>query len=1071
MRKTIRHLLPPALAGLMIVVPGRASHAQQLPLRGFTSADGLAGDDVRALLQDSRGFLWIGTTTGLSRADGREFRNYGPSEGLPDASVYALLESRDGTLWVGTARGLARLEPRRHSGGPPFQSFAVAAGEVPGEIHALLEDRRGRVWVGVGPRLYVLERREDSWMARRVDYPTSVQPPPGSAWTIDALAEGADGSLWVGTLWGLTRILPNGRAVAHRVRSGHSADPIHDLQVDREGRLWIVHWGIAHRPGINWGIYVLHPTPAGALETAASGVPTPALHEIARRPRPDEGSRTPVELPDTPGTALYVTGGGVLGDARVHAVGASRDGTTWFATGDGLVRLEQGLARRFATEGGFAYSALTEVLEDRDEALWLASRGGGLVRYDPHGIVSFGERHGLPGREVVSILEDGSGRLCVVAVDAEGRRVYARLEGERFVAFAPGGTQRLRYGGWGWQQTLLQDRQANWWLPTGEGLYRYPALRSCDDLASSAPVAIYTRRDGLLGDNVFRVFEDSRGDVWVGTFERNGVSRWHRASGRFEIFPNTVRDTPTAFAEDRAGNVWMGFYLGGLARSRHGRMEHFGTEAGVPEGFVNALHVDRTGRLWVATGREGLARVDAPASPRPRFVRYTTADGLSSNTILSIVEDAWGRLYVGTGRGVDRLDPSSGAIHHLTIDDGLANNIVRSTFRDADGNLWFGTHQGLSRLTPRTGEPVPPPVVLVRGVRVAGAPQPVSELGASRIGGLRLAPDEKRLEIEFGGVELDPDEELLYQTRLDDVDETWSPASSSRSVVLANLGPGSYRLLVRALSPEGLASREPAVVEFTVLEPLWRSGWFLLSIMILAGLVAFAVHRYRLLRLLELERVRSRIATDLHDDLGARLSRVSILSAVASQQVGGNDREARRLMGEVGETARGLIEAAGDIAWSIDPRADDLASLAARVRRFASDLLDGRGIHWSFEAPPDGAGRRLTPEQRRHLLLDFQEAIHNALRLADATRVELALRVEDDRIEAEIRDNGRGFGGGPGELQGHSGRGLHNMRERAAVLGGVLEIESEPDGGARIRLDIPLSRRSRLFGRASDGNA
>ncbi|MGH7588631.1 MAG: ligand-binding sensor domain-containing protein, partial [Gemmatimonadota bacterium] len=255
MRRTIRHLLPPALAGLSLLAPGRPASAQQLPLRDFTSADGLAGDDVRTLLQDSRGFLWIGTTTGLSRFDGQEYRSYGAAEGLPDPAVYALLESSDGTLWVGTASGLARLDVRRRPGARPFEPFSLGesdSGEISGEVHALIEDRRGRVWVGIGPRLYVLERRGDSWAARRMDYPTPVKPVPGSVWYIEALAEGADGSLWVGTLWGLARILPDGRGVGQPVRPG-LADRIHHLSVDDEGRLWIVHWGITHQPMVNWG--------------------------------------------------------------------------------------------------------------------------------------------------------------------------------------------------------------------------------------------------------------------------------------------------------------------------------------------------------------------------------------------------------------------------------------------------------------------------------------------------------------------------------------------------------------------------------------------------------------------------------------------------------------------------------------------------------------------------------------------------------------------------------------------------------------------------------------------------
>jgi signal transduction histidine kinase len=214
------------------------------------------------------------------------------------------------------------------------------------------------------------------------------------------------------------------------------------------------------------------------------------------------------------------------------------------------------------------------------------------------------------------------------------------------------------------------------------------------------------------------------------------------------------------------------------------------------------------------------------------------------------------------------------------------------------------------------------------------------------------------------------------------------------------------------------------------------------------------VHQRR--RLLALQRVRARIATDLHDDLGARLSRISILAEVAARRVGSDAASAERLLTDVGDTARSLLEAAADITWSVDPRHDQLGSLAARVRRFAADMLDGRNIDWTFDTDGDGTAIKLSAEHRRHLLLVFQEAVNNVVRHSGARRVELVLRVAGGQLLAVIKDDGGGFRHPNGAAGAGQGSGLTNMARRAHEIGGVLSVRSEPGEGTEVQLTTPL---------------
>jgi signal transduction histidine kinase/sugar lactone lactonase YvrE len=718
------------------------------------------------------------------------------------------------------------------------------------------------------------------------------------------------------------------------------------------------------------------------------------------------------------------------------------------ATERGIVRIEDGFPHRIGPEEGLDYPAIQVVRQDRDGNVWLGTRGGGLRRLLRDSFVSYDTPDGLEGREITSIFESRSGALCATGVQ-EGRVFLARFDESRFRSFRPRGTERLRYWGWAFQQTVLQDRAGEWWLPTGEGLYRYPAVEPFEALETTAPRAIYTSRDGLGSGNVFRLFEDSRGDIWIGTFGAPTLHRWRRASGTIESYARGA-SAPTAFAEDSAGNVWIGFYLGGLARWRDGRMEHFSPEHGMPQGFVFDLHVDREGRLWVASGRDGLSRIDDPTAPMPRAVPPAAEHGLTSGAVLSLTEDRWGRIYVGTGRGIERLDPATGSVRHFSTADGLANNYVQTMHVDWGGDLWAGTLGGISRLTPDRGLRTPPTIVIV-GLQVAGEPSPISELGETAISGLELGYDRRRVRIDYAGIGLAPGELLRYQTRLEGLDAEWSPPTGERSLLYGNLGAGSYRFLVRAVNADGLVSA-PASVAFTIQPRFWRRGWFLGPLFLLIALTVYAVHRYRVQRLLELERVRTRIATDLHDDLGARLSRISILSEVAAQRIGPRDPGARQLLSEVGDTARDLVELTGDIAWSIDPRRDDVRSLTARVRRFAGEVLEARGIRWHFDAPEDGSDRRISADERRHLLLFFQEAIHNAVRHAEAREVSLALSLVQRTLEAEVVDDGRGFE----PMDEDDGSGLRNMEDRARQVGGTLTIDSAPGRGTRVVLVVPL---------------
>jgi len=732
------------------------------------------------------------------------------------------------------------------------------------------------------------------------------------------------------------------------------------------------------------------------------------------------------------------------------------DGHIWISAGDGLVEYDGQSFHSYTTAQGLP-KGIYQTTEDTSGNLWLAPRNG-LVRLDRQGLTTYDLGRELKTPSITAINETYDGKL------------YVASEGFLLSQFGGNGFQTihtpvpLHMNSQAISNTIFQDHTGEWWILTEEGLYRFAASKNFGALARQRPLGIYSTRNGLSGDAAFHMFEDSKGDLWVSTYgPPGGLSKWSRATNRFYTF-SALEGFPAgksagSFVEDRSGNLWLAFEEGGIARYAQGRFIEITTADGLPGGPIAALYIDRQGRLWVASRRFGLGRADDLTAARPRFVSYTTDNGLSSNSVRSITEDLYGNIYAGTARGIDRLSPDAARVKHYSVRDGLVADFVNIAFRDHGGALWFGTPQGLSRLIPQPEQQTSAPVTWLGGLRIAGENRPVPALGSQAISNFELTHAQNNLQIDFFAIDFKEGDNLRYQYVLEGADKEWGAPTVQRTVNYANLAPGAYRFMVRAVNADGVSSAQPATISFRVMAPVWQRWWFVtLALCALAG-VAYAVYRYRMTQLLKVERVRTRIATDLHDDIGASLSRMAILSEVV-KQTGSNGEQSAGLLTEIADSARGLVDSMSDIVWSIDPRRDDLQSVVRRIRQFASDVLEAKGIEWELHVLPEVEKLKLDPDERQHLFLIFKEAINNAVRHGDGTKsVSLSIAVQGRQLIVEIKDDGCGFTPKePDEARskGLGGNGLPNMRERAQQLGGRLEIASSPGAGTRLTLQVPI---------------
>jgi signal transduction histidine kinase/ligand-binding sensor domain-containing protein len=1230
----------------------------------------LAHNHIACIVRDSHGFLWFGTTDGLSRFDGASFTNYGVKDGLASAYINDMLESRSGVYWLATnGGGVSRFNPyantqpatknegetvpQESSGAGDaarllFNSYPVGVDQVSNRVNTLYEDRAGQIWVGTDGGLFRLVMADSGVSFERVEF--GLQSERERLIDVFKMVEDREGSLWLATGQGLFRRLPDGRMSHHTIHPTGGIDYVWTVLADDQGRLWV---------GSRSGLMVINPEPIAALDSAG---------ERPLRLMLNDGSRSragtlrgTASLPNTPGEARWYTTADGLAYNYVRGLEQAPDGHIWIATRRGGITEFDGTGfRSYGKAQGVTEKA--DVLAfDGDGNLWVGSQADGATRIARGGFLSYRETDGLGSLDVVSSFEDTEGHLCVVS----DRWHINRFNGTGFTAIRPLLPQSVTDSAAG-RQEIIQDHAGEWWVATAVGLYRYPKAERLEDLARTRPSAIYTQREGLGDSNVSRLFEDSRGDIWIGSYTPPvTLTRWERSTGLFHLYTEAdglpPLNWPNVFVEDAAGNLWIGLHNGGLARFRHNRFEHFGANDGVPEGLVQGLYRDRQGRLWVATRERGVVRLDDPASDRPAIIRYSTTENLASNNARCFTEDRWGRIYIGTARGVDRLDPSTGLIKHFTSGDGLVSNEVNVAFNDRHGALWFGTAVGLSRLNPELDRPQNPPPILISRVHINDRPYAISELGEVEISGLVLEPDENQIKIDFIGIDFSASNRFQYQYMLEGADRNWSASSNHRTVNYANLRPGSYRFLARAVGSDGASSPKPATIAFVILPPIWQRWWFLTLAALLVGLTVFSLDRYRAARvkelnaalseskkltsaltsqraelrqanrtlelefevtrilaeaetrgaaaprilqmicqhtewdigaiwrvdnradvlhcaavwhrptinaaefetstresvflpgeglpgrvwesgqplwindlaaevslprmaiavreglrsalgfpillegevigvieffsiamrqpdedllemmttiggqigqlierkraeeelrrtreerLVELERVRKRIATDLHDDIGSSLTQISILSEVVRQRVDGDDSKVVEPLSMIANASRELVDSMSDIVWAINPQKDHLSDLTQRMRRFASDVFTARNIEFQFHAPDAERDVPLGANVRREVFLIFKESINNMVKHSGCDRANIEFQIEEDQLRLSLSDNGKGFSTSR-ESHGH---GLMSMRERTIGLSGNLEVISQNGAGTTILLHIPLSK-------------
>ena len=967
-------------------------------------------------------------------------------QGLPQNSVNAMLQDHNGYLWIGTFGGLARFDGERFT---VFDS-ANTPGFGSDQIYSLYESRSGALWIGtVDGGLIRLQDGVATTYGERDGLP--------NRW-VTSIRGDIEGKVWINTANGGVANFAGTKLKAYPTHRGKAVQEFF-LQA-RDGSMWFRSGQDIVRFAANGSIATLHSTEPSVflVHEARDGTVWIVIRDQYRLVRYDHGIFSDVPLPTVNRRELTK-------DVLLFSFAMTQD-----VDGELLLRTPAGLSRivnaKLSPPEPLPLSAnagellkVRSLLVDREGNVWVGTVGTGLIRLRRAPLTAYGKDEGLSDSNFSSVFQDRQGRLWL------GGDLLYWFDGHRF-HLVPGVSNVL---------AIAQTRDGDVWFGGYGGLYR---------LRSGVPSHF-----DVNAPAVKTIFQDREGTLWIGALSEDrpgGLYRFHE--GKLEQVPG-ISDVRT-IAEDRDGGLWLGG-LAGLRYIRDSKVVTYDRKQGLSSNSVYDIHQDSTGSLWVATYGGGLNRFR-----NGRFKAITTHDGLPDNMLLGLLEDGEGNLWFISNQCVFRLslkelnDFADGKISFLyPVSYGTAEG-MRSTESNGgspggwiarDGRIWFPTLCGVVAIDPTAGNRIPPPVMIEEAW--------ANKLALARNGRTSVPPGNDTFDFRFTALSFSAPEKLRFKYRLDPFDKDWVNAGTRRTAHYTNMGPGEYFFHVAAVNNYGVSSEQDAAVRFQLQRYFYQTIWFRALCALFVLVLVWAVYQWRLQQVhhqfeMTLEaRVseRTRIARDLHDTLLQSFHGVLLRLQTVSQLLRERPMEAQeKLDSTIDQVAEAITQGRDAVQGLRDSTVQD-NDLALAISTLGEELAtDSTSQRPGFRVAVEGEARDLHPILRDEVYKISAEALRNAFQHAQARKVEVEIRYDDEQFRLRVRDDGKGIDPAILSRQGTKRHyGLPGMRERATLIGGKVTVWSEVNAGTEVELRVPAStaytadRRAswlsrRLAGRAKD---
>jgi ligand-binding sensor domain-containing protein/two-component sensor histidine kinase len=1006
--------------------------------------------------------------TGNSQYRIGDFLVYGSNNGLPASLYYGVCQSSDGYLWIGSSSGLVRFDGKRYE--VLFSDFTDTTTIADNVITDLVEDNQGNLWLA-GFYQGISKHKLHTGKVKRYPHPRKGA---GHAYGLLKIMKDHEGQIWVGTKeYGLGHYIEEQDRFEYFFLDNPAPGDVSkrgpmvasDIAIDQQDHdiLWVSGYD---------GLYVFHKKQK-------------TFERYTYYAAEPKNQITPFLAVETDFTSKIWLG-------------------TW---SDGLVSFDkdtktfESYPYAYADVPNTKIYQVIDVKSTNDSTLYLAARNAGLLVFHK-------PTNTLKPLITNEMLPDGSSGIDIqqisITPDADvfvGGNYYLYQQHPAFNRFS--NSWRSSYGNnFGLYQTVFDSKRSGYWVAGGDA---GGILFFSRDMSSHR---VYTTPDkGIL---LFPdVAIDHQGAIWVVSYT-SGLLKLDERDDSFKralnVFPgsDTIAPKVTEIENDKEGNLWLatdhaiyywsigkntikefkltvdrnsppgfiklcaGSHQDAWLSSDHGlfhcmldqqRVIHLLPDAidknSIANSFVKSLTIDHEGNAWVGYESDGIQVVSR--KDHSILARYTLKDGLPGMQINHMATDSAGRIWVGTSAGLALFNPNSEerVWQLFNREDGVKRDYIdRIITTTTDGKLFFNIDNGFSWID--IGDEHftndRKPILHVVSIMVNGEPYLTSDVLPEYIHSLSLPYSTKEISIEYAAMDWLHPFRTKYFYRIEGISQSKEWTENHQAMMtLTGMKPGKYLLQIFAVNGEGNKS---SVLELPIIinAPFWQRWWFVSLSICLLLLIGYAVYQYRIRQFKKLQAMRNSISTNLHDDIGASLSNIHILTVLTQRNIA-NSIDATSYIMKAGDEIQRISESLSDIVWNINPKYDDLDQLFIRMKRYAADMLDGKNIKAELYFPDSSEKLTMPMDQRRDFYLIFKEAVNNLVKYSEASRASVSVATDHHKIRLEVKDDGLGFD--PASMQ--YGNGMENMKQRAEKWKAILHVTSESGKGTTIVLEMKVS--------------
>ncbi len=997
-----------------------SSYAQNtnIKVRHIKIGDTFAKNEIRSIIQDQKGFMWFATKSCLYRYNGYSFKQFknNPDNkySLSNDAIETLFEDKKGMIWVGTENGLNKFNPDTEKFSIYKQKPDDSTSISNNIIYSICEDSFGFIWIGTDNGLNKFDTSNEHFYHY---FNNDKDSSSLSENDVRVVYLDSKKNLWIGTNGGGINLFnertDNFQRFLVNPLSSHkfASNKIRAICEDKAGDLWI---------GTFKGL--------GKLDAEKKIIKTYNLiTDFSNNFQKSNKSK--------------------IKEFLVYSIAVDHSGTLWVSSQYGLLKKEkntfQEINYNFTGENqkDANFNFVSALYIDKSEILWLGTYGNGIFKMYPSlqkfinysYINEFPKKLNISSVRVINEIDDK--RLIVggyYGLDIINRKTnkISHLLGDAAI------------------YTLQKDPDNPNILWIGKdvgGLVKYDlSTKKIKQFKLSSPTTV-------KGEIVSSMLIDSKGILWVGT--EMGLNKFNRKTEKSVLFSHNFNN-PFSISnnkinviyEDSNGLLWVGTNYGlNIFNRKTGKFKHIIHIPDNPNSLsynvILSIYEDKNNFNWIGTNGGGIDRYDKKNN---QFKNFSTINGLPNNVVYGILEDEAENLWLSTNNGLSKFNPKKETFWNFDENFGLQDNEFNRNayFKSQTGEMFFGGIKGMNAFFPgniKRGKIIPP--IAITNFQLGDKTVHVGKLPDGRVILTKSIWETKSIELlysdyvftfEYASLEYYSPTKTKYAIMLQGLDKQWSYVGNRRFATYNSIPPGDYIFRVKAQNNTGIWNEKGASINISITPPFWKTYWFYVAMFLTIIYSLYLIFQFRINQLLKVEKLRIKLASNLHDDIGATLSKISMQAEIVRQGIDpkNNDNNLTR----IAELCSYSINTMRDIVWSIDSRNDTLEKMLNKMKDETFKLLEGKNIEVKFTITDLNIRRKIHAETRQNLYLILKEAVNNIYKHSNAKKVEITVSQINSKLSLKIHDNGNKI-----DIKKYnSGHGLSNMQMRAEQIGGEL---------------------------------